>query len=180
MEPPIRLPIVFVPFTRLLSLGAIALVLGLSAAGGASGAANAPPESVAPADQNCRLRVAASHERLMMRLLNGHRARARVSRLVVNRRIRAAGRRHSHWMARSGNFEHERVLRWANGRDSGQNLALGRSPRQVVRAMMGSRGHRANVLSRVYRSVGIGAVRDCRGTVFFTVNFLGSARGSAR
>ncbi|MGI9539480.1 MAG: CAP domain-containing protein, partial [Miltoncostaeaceae bacterium] len=158
---------------RLLPFLAVALVAGLFASGGAAGAGEAPSESVAPGDQTCRLRVAAPREHLMVRLINRYRASARAGRLSLAPRIRSAGRRHSRWMARSGNFAHERVLKWARGRDSGQNLALGRSPRVVVRAMMRSRDHRANVLSRAYRSIGIGAVRDCRGTVFYTVNFLG-------
>lgn len=153
-------------------MGAATLVAGFIASGGA-GAGSAPPDSVAPHEQTCRLRVASAQERLMTRLLNGHRSRARVKRLGVDPRLRVAGRRHSRWMAQSGNFSHERVLRWARGRDSGQNLALGRSPRQVVRAMVRSRDHRANVLSPAYRYIGVGAVRDCGGTIVYTVNFIG-------
>lgn len=145
---------------------------GVIAAGGA-GAGSPPAESTASGEQTCRVRVASTHERVMTALLSRHRSRAQVKRLGVDPRVRAAARRHSMWMARTGNFSHERVLRWARGRNSGQNLAMGSSPRQVVRAMMRSRNHRANVLSPVYRSIGVGAVRDCGGTVVYTVNFIG-------
>ena len=157
---------------RPLTLAALAAAAVLAAAVTAAGAAS-ESERIAARGSSCELRVDTGRERLMVRLINGHRARAGQARLKVDPRIRAAGRRHSRWITRSGSFSHERQLRWARGRASGQNLALGRAPRALVRAMMASSGHRANLLSPVFRRVGVGAIRDCRGRVVYTVNLLG-------
>jgi uncharacterized protein YkwD len=44
--------------------------------------------------------------------------------------------------------------------------------RTAFRAMLASPPHRRNLLDREWRFSGVGAARDCSGTVFFTVNLM--------
>lgn len=95
-------------------------------------------------------------------------------RLHQNRHLIEAARRHSTRMANTGCFSHQcpgessaltriqragyfrGATRWAYA----ENIAWGRygrgSPRRIVRGWMHSSGHRANILSRNYRDIGVG------------------------
>ncbi|TNC26218.1 CAP domain-containing protein [Mumia zhuanghuii] len=64
------------------------------------------------------------------------------------------------------------VLRACGGWKVGENIAYGyRWPRHVVRAWMDSPGHRANILERRYRRIGVGVRRDSRGVVWVSQVF---------
>ncbi len=63
-------------------------------------------------------------------------------------------------------------LVWAPpGRWAGENLALAPDPPTALSAMLNSPTHRALLLSRRWRSMGVGAAATCSGTVY-TVSFL--------
>jgi uncharacterized protein YkwD len=109
-------------------------------------------------------------------LHNEIRAERGLPQLRENARLNRAAVAHSHDMVSRGFFEHtapggstmvHRILRaryasrdegWAFG----ENLAWGTgrlaTPRGVVRAWMESPGHRANILRRAYRELGVGVV----------------------
>jgi uncharacterized protein YkwD len=107
-------------------------------------------------------------------LLNGERARRGIRPLKVNKRLNRAARRHAIDMATRDYFSHtsqsgasfvDRIrrsgyLRRARSWFVGENIAWGTgtlsTPRSIVRAWMESPGHRANILSRRFREVGIG------------------------
>ena len=96
--------------------------------------------------------------------------------LRENDRLRRAALDHSADMVSRGYFEHttpggttmvDRILgaRYASrnvGWSLGENLAWGTgslaTPRRIMRAWMDSPGHRANVVKRAYREIGIGVV----------------------
>ena len=96
--------------------------------------------------------------------------------LRENARLRRAAAAHSSDMVSRGFFEHttpdgvtmvERIMatRYASPRVGwaiGENLAWGTgnlaTPRAIMKAWMDSPGHRANVVTRAYREIGIGVV----------------------
>jgi uncharacterized protein YkwD len=126
-------------------------------------------------------------------LHNRIRAEHELPPLRQNRRLRKAAVGHSRDMVRDGYFEHttpegvtmvDRILRakyvrkdqgWALG----ENLAWGTgslgTPQGAVDAWMASAGHRANILKKAYRELGVGVaigvpLADAEGTTY-TVDF---------
>jgi uncharacterized protein YkwD len=109
-------------------------------------------------------------------LHNQIRAERGLPALKENGRLRKAAARHSSDMVGRGYFEHTapggvtmvdriRAARYVPrnaGWALGENLAWGTgrlaTPRSVMRSWMESPGHRANILKRAYREIGIGVV----------------------
>jgi uncharacterized protein YkwD len=109
-------------------------------------------------------------------LHNQIRAERGLPLLKENTRLRRAAAGHSSDMVSRGFFEHttpsgvtmvDRIMaaRYASrsvGWALGENLAWGTgklaTPRLIMRAWMDSPGHRANVVKRAYREIGIGIV----------------------
>jgi uncharacterized protein YkwD len=54
----------------------------------------------------------------------------------------------------------------------GENVGMAGRVQRVLRLWMGSPGHRANILRRAFRRVGVGVVK-ARGSVWVTVYFYG-------
>lgn len=56
---------------------------------------------------------------------------------------------------------------------AGENIAYGqRTPQEVMNAWMNSPGHRANILSKTYTHIGVGAAKASNGTLYWTQMFL--------
>ncbi len=107
-------------------------------------------------------------------LVNGQRTSRGLGALTRNGRLDAAARRHSSDMVERRYFAHrspegrqpaDRIraagyLTSATAWVVGENLAWGTydraTPRAIVKAWMGSPGHRANMLDRRYREIGLG------------------------
>ena len=107
-------------------------------------------------------------------VLNHERAKHGLRKLRLDKRLSRAARMHSAAMARHSFFSHnsrngssfvERIrrsgyLRGARNWSVGENIAWGSGSRSAVRsiarAWMNSPGHRANILSRSFRAIGIG------------------------
>lgn len=107
-------------------------------------------------------------------LLNRERRGRGMRKLRLNRRLASAARGHAVDMVRADYFSHDSrngssfvdrirragYLRNAGSWFVGENLAWGTgqraTPRQIVRAWMNSPGHRANILNRRFREIGIG------------------------
>jgi uncharacterized protein YkwD len=129
---------------------------------------------------------AATHdavERSVIRKLNAIRAHAGLRKLRASRGLERAADAKSASMAATGSFSHgatgPRVRRYVRARAVGETLArvpfsTSRNASAVVDAWMRSPSHRATLLSRAFRRVGV-ARRSGRGAVFFTVD-LASAR----
>ena len=126
-------------------------------------------------------------------LHNQIRAEHRLPRLRENKRLRKAALGHSRNMVVKKFFEHttpsgvtmvDRILKARYVREDqgwmlGENLAWGTgsyaTPRGAVQAWMESPGHRANILKRSYRELGVGLVlgvpvSDAAGATY-TVDF---------
>jgi uncharacterized protein YkwD len=105
---------------------------------------------------------------------NELRAEEGLPRLRENARLESAAERHSASMVARRFFDHttpagvtmtdrierSRYMRPGDSWTIGENLAWGSgmrsTPREVVAAWMASKGHRANVLRRSFREIGIG------------------------
>ena len=132
------------------------------------GCANADVMPTAANDAAVRAAILCLHNRI--------RAQRGLPSLRENGRLRKAAERHSADMVRRGFFEHttpngvsmtdritaSRYVPRNAGWAIGENLAWGTgrlaTPREVMRAWMDSPGHRANVVRRAYREIGIGVV----------------------
>ena len=100
-------------------------------------------------------------------LINGFRVAHGLPPLRVGPRLHAAARRHSQDMLRRGYFAHgdlESRLRAFGVRASivGENIAWGNgpygAPRGILHTWTTSPGHRANLLERRFRRIGLGIV----------------------
>jgi uncharacterized protein YkwD len=107
-------------------------------------------------------------------LLNRVRARAGLAPLKLNPKLTRVARRHSREMVRRGYFGHtsangrspfDRILRaryvprnasWWLGENIGWGSASRGQPIALVRMWLASPPHRANILSRTFREIGIG------------------------
>lgn len=107
-------------------------------------------------------------------VLNHQRRKHGLRALRLDRRLSRAARMHSAAMARHSFFSHDSpngsdfvdrirrsgYLRGARNWSVGENIAWGSGSRSAVRsiarAWMNSPGHRANILSRSFRAIGIG------------------------
>ena len=153
-----------------------------SAAGRACSSANATASQVSK-----RVLVRAT-----LCVLNAERARHDLRPLRLNRKLSRAARRHSRAMARKRFFSHtspggrtfvDRIrrtgyLHGARNWNIGENIAWGSgglsAPRRIATAWMNSPGHRANILSRSFGSIGIGVARGTPsggGGAIYTTDF---------
>jgi uncharacterized protein YkwD len=118
----------------------------------------------------------AKTRRATLCLLNAERRSRGLGPVKQHRRLVGVAAGYSRAMVRGRFFAHvspagstmtDRILRGGYTRTSrwtvGENLAWGSgrhaTPRRIVRAWMDSDGHRANVLRRSFRHIGIGVVR---------------------
>jgi uncharacterized protein YkwD len=157
--------VLFKPLAALAAVVVLLLVAAPAAsAAGACGAANA---SASQASKRALVRAT-------LCVLNAQRARHNLRPLRLNRKLSRAARRHSRAMARRRFFSHtspggasflDRIrrtgyLQRARSWSVGENIAYGTgrrsSPNAIGRAWMNSPPHRGNILSRSFRSIGIG------------------------
>ena len=121
--------------------------------------------SAGPAD------AALTVQQQVVQLVNAQRARVGCRALVVDARLARAAQAHSADMAKRRYFSHtsldgrtfvQRIrAQGYRGTRLGENIAAGyRTPSAVMTAWMKSPGHRANILQRRFREVGIGVVRS--------------------
>jgi uncharacterized protein YkwD len=173
-------------FKPLAALAAVVVLLLVAApAASAAGACSAANASASQASKRALVRAT-------LCVLNAQRTRHNLRPLRLNRRLSTAARRHSRAMARRRFFSHtspsgasfvDRIrragyLRRARSWSVGENIAYGTgrrsSPLAIGRAWMNSPGHRANILSRSFRSIGIGIASGTpisRGGGTYTTDF---------
>jgi uncharacterized protein YkwD len=150
------------PSRSLLARSAVsAMVAGILVAGG-------PVAS--PAEATTR-----PEERLFA-LINQAREKRDRPRLRLSTYLSGKAHRHSVRMADAGwIFHHSCLSCLGSGLDwraIGENVGVGGTVRSVHRALMNSRSHRRNILSRAFDRVGVGVVRS-GGRVWITEIFLG-------
>jgi uncharacterized protein YkwD len=115
-------------------------------------------------------------------LLNVERRKVGIPELRRNSKLQAAAQNHSDRMDGTGCFDHEcpgepgldqrlegvgyllaNLLRWAYGENIAWGVGGRGTPRQITEAWMNSSGHRANILDRDFREVGVGFSRGTPG-----------------
>jgi uncharacterized protein YkwD len=115
----------------------------------------------------------------LLQRTNGSRDAFSRADVAINRSISRLVKRHSSWMARTGNFEHTKhpaaeYLKGVAWHCWGENIAMSSgSMRDVEKAFMHSPEHRANILDPCFKHVAIGVVRDGDGIAWVTVFFYG-------
>lgn len=139
-----------------------------------------------------------SYEKQVATLVNKQRAKYGLAALRVNGRLVDAARAHSADMGARQYFSHDsasgeawssRIVSHGYTRSgyrfwkAGENIYWGSglyaTPYATVKAWMASKAHRAVILTRVFRDIGIGAVKcdggyaGCDGTVWFFTLDLG-------
>lgn len=96
---------------------------------------------------------------------NAQRAKYGLAVLEVDAELVTSARKHATWMTLNQTLRH-------TSQPVAENIAMGqRSSREVVRAWMNSSGHRANILNRLHRRIGVAAYRTERGTIFWCQQF---------
>lgn len=96
---------------------------------------------------------------------NAERARYGLPPLEPDNRLMSTARRHCAWMASRRNMVHGRY-------GVAENIAMGQPHSQsVVRSWMNSSGHRANILNRGHRKIGVAAYRAASGVIFWCQQF---------
>jgi uncharacterized protein YkwD len=177
--------------TALLTL--LTALLMVPAAGVAEGKKARAAQECADADLEAAKANLPRIRAAVLCLHNRIRAEHDLPALRENKRLRKAALGHSKDMVRDGYFEHttpegttmvDRILRARYVREDdgwalGENLAWGTgslgTPRGAVQAWMDSPGHRANILKKTYRELGVGVVvgvpvSDAAGATY-TVDF---------
>jgi uncharacterized protein YkwD len=109
--------------------------------------------------------LATTHEQSLVNAINRARAARGIPPLQVGAKLQRAARAHSRAMARSGAFTHGnwyyRLRRFGvRGRTLGENIAWGvgtdGTAAAIVRMWLASPPHRATMLDRGFRRVGVG------------------------
>ena len=122
----------------------------------------------------------ADAERQVFTRLNADRAAANLPALTWSDDAAVLARAHSQDMATGGFFAHvspthgdfEARTATLSGRYKGENIGMGQSPAGIQSSLMGSPGHRSNILSSDFTEIGIGAASNADGLyitqIFYT------------
>ena len=158
---------------RMITIAVLARVAMLAPAVAAASPGKSPDRECAHADVEPAAGNFDDVRAAILCLHNQIRARHGLPPLRENARLRRAAIGHSRAMVGERYFEH--TTGWAVG----ENLAWGTGPLATARAAMqgwmSSPGHRANILRRTYRELGVGVVvgvpvSDAAGATY-TVDF---------
>ncbi len=107
-------------------------------------------------------------EKAIVEQTNAQRARYGLPALKVDVKLMKSSRKHTIWMARNRSLQHSHGV--------AENIAMGYSSApNVLRGWMNSSGHRANILNRSYRSLGVAAYQSSGGTIYWCQQFSFSA-----
>lgn len=156
-----------------------------------AGLVSAPAADSALVKKNCAApakwgKLQPALEEQVLVLLNVYRAEKGLSKLDTNFALRSSARWKSLHMGAFNYFGHEDtpIKRSTNDRISdcgysvsngwGENLAHGQgSAAEVMKAWIASPGHKKNLETAWFRTVGIGVSRSADGTLYWTQNFGG-------
>jgi uncharacterized protein YkwD len=96
---------------------------------------------------------------------NAERARHGLPALELDPTLVQTSRNHAWWMTRNNNLQHGNY-------PVAENIAMGQSSsQQVVHDWMNSSGHRANILDRRHRRLGVAAYTTRSGTIYWCQQF---------
>ena len=126
---------------------------------------------------------ASANEKQVFELVNKVRAQNGLSQLKWADDLAALARAHSRDMINRRFFSHNNPdglspfdrmkAAGISYRTAAENIAYGqRTPEAVMNAWMNSSGHRANILNANVKEIGVGAVADKSGTIYWTQEFV--------
>jgi uncharacterized protein YkwD len=101
----------------------------------------------------------------VVKATNAERARHGLPALELDPNLVTTARRHTWWMTRNRSMTHGNY-------PVAENIAMGqRSSGEVLNSWMNSSGHRANILNRGHRRIGVAAYTTSNGTVYWCQQF---------
>lgn len=121
-----------------------------------------------------------SYAEQVVRLVNTERAKAGLPALELQKDITAAAnvrakeikQSFSHTRPNGSSFSSALKEQGITYRGSGENIAWGqKSPEQVMAGWMNSDGHRANILNKNFKNIGVGYYQDERGVNYWVQLF---------
>jgi uncharacterized protein YkwD len=105
-------------------------------------------------------------EKNIVKFTNDERKRYGLPPLKIDVELVKSAREHAIWMTRNRRLQHT----W---KPVAENIAVGYpSSQSVVRGWMNSSGHRANILNRGYRRIGVAAYVTKNGRIYWCQQFL--------
>ena len=129
---------------------------------------------------NTPVEETSSQAEQVVKLVNEERTKAGLPALTVNADITTAAnvraneikRLFSHTRPDGSSFSTALKEQGVSFRGSGENIAWGqKSPEQVMNAWMNSAGHRANILNKNFKNIGVGHYQDENGTNYWVQLF---------
>jgi uncharacterized protein YkwD len=104
-------------------------------------------------------------EKSIVEKTNAERAKYGLPALELDPNLVQTARKHTWWMTRNRSMVHGNY-------PVAENIAMGqRSSTDVVRCWMNSSGHRANILNRGHRRIGVAAYTTPEGTTYWCQQF---------
>jgi uncharacterized protein YkwD len=123
-----------------------------------------PPATQPDAEDAAQLDLLAI-EANIVKYTNAQRAKYGLAALQIDHDLMESAREHASWMALNRKLVHTR-------QPVAENIAKGQpNSRSAVADWMNSSGHRANILSRGYRLIGVAAYRTPEGTIYWCQQF---------
>ncbi len=126
--------------------------------------------------------AALSYAEQVVELVNEERAKKGLSPLSIDTSVQAAAQVRaqeceqlfSHTRPDGSGFATALSEQNVSYKTAGENIAWGQSsPEEVVNAWMNSDGHRANILSEKYTSIGVGYYQNAKGVNYWSQLFIG-------
>lgn len=103
-------------------------------------------------------------EKAIVEQTNAQRARYGLPALEVDVDLMKGARKHGIWMARNRSLQHSHGV--------AENIAMGYpTTGAAMNGWMNSSGHRANILNRSYRRIGVAAYQSAGGTIYWCQQF---------
>ena len=120
---------------------------------------------------------AETYTQALLRYTNYERGKAHLPALKISYCVK--GRFADTWarhLAATRTLTHQTlgpIMTQCHGNAAGENIAFGNvTPQRMVAMWMASPGHRANILSRTFTYIGIGATRATNGNVYGVQDFI--------
>ena len=104
--------------------------------------------------------AATTLERAIVTKINAERTLRGLRALPARSYLSDRAHQHSAVMARRGRLYHSNLSRICCFRSVGENVAFNSTVTRIHRSLMASPGHRANILNRRWRGVGVGVVKS--------------------
>lgn len=104
-------------------------------------------------------------ERNIIARTNAQRERFGLAPLEMDPELMRSARRHATWMTTRRSLQHTSAA-------VAENIAMGqRDSQQALSSWMNSSGHRANILNRSHRRIGVAAFTTPEGTIYWCQQF---------